>query len=57
MHLNVNYEVEDDDPQVQATAAAPPADRLQRQKFLEELAEEGLPVKRTPRGFLQPIQG
>lgn len=42
---------------VQATAAAPPADRLQRQKLLEELAEEGLPVKRTPRGFLQPIQG
>jgi len=55
VHLNINYEVEDDDPQ--ATAAAPPADRLQRQKLLEELAEEGLPVKRTPRGFLQPIQG
>lgn len=39
---------------VQATAPAPPADALQRQQVLEWLEERGLPVRTTPRGFLQP---
>jgi hypothetical protein len=37
-----------------ATAAAPPADVLQRQILLEGLAELGLPVQRTVRGLLRP---
>jgi hypothetical protein len=39
---------------VQTTASAPPADALQRQQVLEWLEERGLPVRTTPRGFLQP---
>ncbi len=40
---------------VQATAPAPPADLLLRQQLLEQLEERGLPVKKTPRGMLQPL--
>lgn len=39
---------------VQAIAPAPPADALLRQQVLEWLEERGLPVRTTPRGFLQP---
>lgn len=38
---------------VQATAAAPPADRVQRQVLLEELAGQGLPVQSNSAGLLE----
>lgn len=41
---------------IQATTPGPPADLLHRQQLLEWLADQGLPVRKNVKGFLEPLQ-